>query len=274
MKRAWLDEMTWEEAKEALKKTDIAVICCGATHPHGVACPLGTDTFIAQGMGERIGRKSNVIVVPPIHVGYNEYHMDFPGCINIPQQHLADLYMDICESLHKWGIRKLIFLSPHGGNVSSIENVAYHLRYEKGMLSALVSYELAKQLDPELEEIGGTEGLVDETAMMLYLRPDTAHPERDAGFKVKEGGGDFKKSFGPRLPVVSPRRWVKFGKGQIRVFTTSKDVSDSGGWAHTPKGADMSYATKELGERIIETAVNYIVEFIEEFRKAEIPPTY
>jgi creatinine amidohydrolase/Fe(II)-dependent formamide hydrolase-like protein len=40
------------------------------------------------------------------------------------------------------------------------------------------------------------------------------------------------------------------------------------------KATDMSVASSELGESIIETAVNYIVEFIEEFRKAEIPPTY
>ena len=32
--------------------------------------------------------------------------------------------------------------------------------------------------------------------------------------------------------------------------------------------------SRELGERIIEAAVNYIVEFIEEFRKVEIPPTF
>jgi creatinine amidohydrolase/Fe(II)-dependent formamide hydrolase-like protein len=34
----------------------------------------------------------------------------------------------------------------------------------------------------------------------------------------------------------------------------------------------MSNATRELGENIIETAVNYIVEFIEEFKKVRLPP--
>lgn len=265
MKKVWLDEITWEEAEEAFKKTDIAVVCCGATHPHGVACPLGTDTFVAYGMGERIAKRSNVIVVPPIPVGYNEYHMDWPGSINISKQHLFDLYMDICESLYKWGIRKIIFLSPHGGNVSTVEDVAYRLRYEKGVLSALVSYELAGEANPDLKGYG-SEGLVDETSMMLYLRPDTAHPER-ARFK------EFKNLFGPKLQVVDFRK-VKLGKGKILLYTTSKDVTENCEWGEGPKAIDMANASKKLGEDIIETAVNYIVEFIEELRKVKIPPTY
>lgn len=266
MKKVWLDEMTWKEAEEAFQKTDIAVICLGATHPHGLACPLGTDTFVARGMGERIGEKSNVIVVPTLPFGYNQYHMDFPGAINIPKAHLADLYIDICESLYKWGIRKIVWLSPHGGNTSVIEDVAHRLRYEKGMLSARVNYFLAGLVDPNLAGYG-SEGLVDEASMMLYLRPDTVHPERATFKEFKRGifGPDFEASFGK----------VKFGKGQIQIFTTTKDVSDSSGWrSGEPKAQDMSNATKELGEAIIETAVNYIVEFIEAFRKVKIPPTF
>ena len=265
MDKVWLDEMTWKEAEEALKKTDIAVICCGATHPHGLACPLGTDTFVAVGMGERIGKKSNVIVVPTMPFGYNEYHMDFPGTINIPKDHLADYYKDICLALNKWGIKKLIFVSPHGGNTSVIEDVAYQLRYQKGMLTALVSYSLAGDVDPNLAGYG-SEGLVDETSMMLYLRPDTAHPER-AKFK------QFKNLYGPKMQVVGHGR-VKIGKGHIRLLTTSKDIDDNCEWGGTPKAVDMSNASRQLGEAIIETASNYIVEFIEEFRKVKIPPTY
>jgi creatinine amidohydrolase len=264
MKKPWLDEMTYEEAAEAFRETDIAVICCGATHPHGVACPLGTDTFVAEGMGERIGRKSNVIVVPTIPFGYNEYHMDFPGCVNISRRTLFNLYMEICESLYKWGIRKLVFLTPHGGNVATIEEVAYHLRYDKGMLSAIVSYKLAAEVNPDLNGYG-SEGMVDEASMMLYLRPDIVYPERS---RFKE----FKNPFGPKLKVVGFQT-VKFGNAQIRVLTTSKEVSETCEWGEFPKGVDMSNTSRKLGEAIIETAVKCIVDFIEEFRKVKISPT-
>jgi len=264
-KKAWLDEMTWEEAKEAFKKTDIAVICCGATHGHGVAAPLGTDTFVAEGIGERVGKKSNVIVVPTIPIGYNEYHMDFPGCLNFSKKLLADIYMAICESLHKWGIRKVIFLNPHGGNTSSIEDVAYRIRYEKGMLSAQVSYGAASALDAKLAGYG-SEGMVDETAMMLYLRPELAHPERTT-FK------EFKNPFGPGMPTVNNKTF-KFGNGEVIIYNTSKDITDTCDWGNTPKALDMSNATRELGKGIIEKAADYIIGFIEEFRKVKIPPTY
>ena len=262
-KKVWLDEMTWEEAGEAFKKTDVAVVCCGATHPNGVACPLGTDTFVAVGMGERIGKRSNVIVVPTLPFGYNPYHTDFPGCIHIPQQHLTDLYLDICRALYKYGIRRLIFLSPHAGNASAILDAAFRLREENGMLSAFVSYELAGKVKPDLEAYA-SEGLADETAMMLYLKPATAHPERG-------GWQEFKNVYGPKIKTVGSRKF-SFGKGEITIYSTSKDISDTCGWSSTAKGRDMTNATRELGENIIETAVNYIVEFIDEFKKVKLPP--
>ena len=262
MTKSWFDEMTWQDAAEALKKTDVAVVCCGATHPHGVACPLGTDTFVAQGMGKKIAEKANAIVLPTIPFGYNTYHMDFPGCIDIPKEHLANLYMDVCKSLYRWGIRKIVFLSPHGGNHRVIDDVAIRLRYEKGMLSALVSYTVSEKLKPNLADYH-SEGMVDEASMMLYLRPDTAHPER-----VKFKG--LKNPFGPRISTSYNRRFT-FGKGEITIYNITKDITDDAEWGDTSKATDMSNASRELGEDIIETAVNYIVEFIEEFRKVKIP---
>lgn len=265
MRRIWLDEMTWEEAAKAFGETDVAVVCCGATHPHGLACPLGTDTFVAQGMAERIGKKANVIVIPTVSFGYNEHHMDWPGTIHIQKHHLFGIYMDICKSLHKWGIRKLVFLSPHTGNSSIIEDVAYRLRYRKGMLSAFVSYELAEEANPRLKEYLHSEGLVDEASMMLHLRPDIVHPGR-AKFK------DFKNVFGPGFRVVGLKR-LKVGKVTFQVYTTSKDVTENCEWGASPKAIDMTNASRELGKEIVETAVDCIVKFIEEFKKVEIPPT-
>jgi creatinine amidohydrolase len=214
-------------------------------------------------MGERIGKRSNVIVVPTLPFGYNPYHTDFPGCIHIPQQHLTDLYLDICRALYKYGIRRLIFLSPHAGNASAILDAAFRLREENGMLSAFVSYELAGKVKPDLEAYA-SEGLADETAMMLYLKPATAHPERG-------GWQEFKNVYGPKIKTVGSRKF-SFGKGEITIYSTSKDISDTCGWSSTAKGRDMTNATRELGENIIETAVNYIVEFIDEFKKVKLPP--
>src|SRR2546426_14060 len=225
-KKAWLDEMTWEEAKDAFKKTDVAVICLGSTHGHGVAAPLGTDTFVADGIGQRVGMRSNVVVLRTIPYGWNEYHMDFPGTINVSRQHLYDLYSDICDSLYKWGIRKIVWLSPHGGNASVIEDLSYKLRYEKGVLSAKVGYGHAGQVKPELSGFG-SEGMVDEAAMMLYLKPETAHPERP---KWK----DYKNPFGPNLKCLALRTW-QFGPGTVEIYNTSKDITDECGWGNTPK---------------------------------------
>jgi creatinine amidohydrolase len=270
-KKSWLDEMTWEEAAEAFKKTDVAVICTGACHPHGIAAPLGTDTFVAYGIGERIGQRSDAVVLPTIPFGYNQYHMDgFPGCINISKNTYHNFLLEICESLYEWGTRKLVWVNPHGTNVGVIEGVAYQVRAEKNMLSAIVTYGLAGVVNPDLAGYG-SEGLVDETSMMMYLMPHTAHPERDSGFR-----GEYKQPFGPNLKVIghgaSSRGGVKFKNGVIRLLTTTKDISDTCAFAGSEKAWNMENCSRELGEAIIETASNYIVEFIEEYSKIKIPP--
>lgn len=260
------DEMSYEEAAEAFKKTEIAIIPLGATHPHGVACPLGTDTFVAHGIAERVGKKGNAIVMPASPYGWNQYHMDFPGCINMPHEHLRDHIYYVAKALHKWGIRKIIFVSPHGGNTPIISDVAYRLRYELGMLSMRVTYGIAGQVDPKAAGYG-SEGMVDEAAMISYVRPELAHPEKS---KAKP---PLKNLFKPFESVPDFRK-VVFKGGKPDLFMTSKDATDTCEWGNTPQAWDMSNATAELGERIIETAANYIVDLIDAFAQVKIPPTY
>ena len=142
MRKHLLNEMTWKEAKEAFKKTDLAIITAGACHCHGSACPLGTDNITAIELSSRIGKKCmergiDVIVLPNIPFGYNEYHGDFPGNISIDQATLASYYMNICKWLHKWGIKKIIWNCTHGGNISVVADVSYRCRNELDLLSVL-----------------------------------------------------------------------------------------------------------------------------------------
>ena len=54
MRKYLLDEMTWKEAEEAFKRTDVAIIPLGCTHAHGLAVPLGSDHILAEEVSKRI----------------------------------------------------------------------------------------------------------------------------------------------------------------------------------------------------------------------------
>jgi hypothetical protein len=113
--------------------------------------------------------------------------------------------------------------------------------------------------------------MVDEVSMMLYLKPSTAHPDRDSEFK-----GEFKQTMGPKLKAlglgIARVGGVEFKDVAVKVLTITKDVTDTASWAGEEKGWNMDNCSREIGEKIIELASDYIAEFIEEFAKVKIPP--
>ena len=52
-----LEELTWKEAANLFKKTDIAMINIGAVHAHGDGALLGTDVIGAYEVANRINEK-------------------------------------------------------------------------------------------------------------------------------------------------------------------------------------------------------------------------
>ena len=267
MNKYLLNEMTWKEAKEAFNKTDIAMITLGACHCHGSACPLGTDNITAVEFSNRIGKECmergvNIIVLPNIPFGYNEYHADFHGNISIDQATLASYYKDVCKWLHKWGIKKLIWNCTHGGNISVAADVAYRCRNELGLLSVLIPW-YNQYIDLENTFPYADEGLVQEMSAILYLRPDLCNVT-EAAFK------EYKQPFGDKLPLVDYSH-IGFKNGNVRLFLNTKDVTDTGGWG-APESRDYSKASAELGGHMVETVVKFVVDFIEEFDKVEVPP--
>jgi creatinine amidohydrolase len=266
MDKFLLNEMTWKEAKEAFKKTDIAIISTGACHPHGSACPLGTDNITAEELSNRIGKKCmergiNLIILPNIPFGYNEYHGDFPGNISIDQSVLESYYINICKWLHKWGIKKIIWNCSHGGNISAISSVAYRCRNKFGLLSVLFSW-YDQYIDLENKFSYADEGLVQEMSAILYLKPELCNIS-------EENFSEYKQPFGDIFSLIDYTH-IKFRNGKIRFFLNTKDVTDTGGWG-PPESTDYSKASAKLGEHMIETVVTFIVDFIEKFKNIEVP---
>lgn len=270
MQKYLLNEMSWKEAREAFKRTDIAIITSGACHPHGSACPLGSDNIMAADISDRIGKKCvergiDVIVLPNIPFGYNEYHGEFEGTISIDTPTLIAYYMNVCKWLHKWGIRKLIWNSTHGGNKSAVQHVAFRCRHEFGMLSIYFpwySQFLKIGVDP-MGVVEPDEGLLQEISGMMYVRPDLVNVS-EAAFK------EYKQPLGETISVVGFHE-AKFGNGTIEILFNTKDVTDTGGFGPS-EATDYSKASPELGKHMVESIVDYMVNFIAEFKKIKIPP--
>ena len=118
--------MTWNLLKSAycdVKKCsyEVAVLPLGATEPHNLHLPYGTDVLEAQLVGERVcsaahDQGAKVVLLPTIPYGTETNLREFPLAINVNPSTLYAFITDIVDSLVKSGVQKIILLNSHGGN--------------------------------------------------------------------------------------------------------------------------------------------------------------
>ncbi|MDE0864492.1 MAG: creatininase family protein [Rubripirellula sp.] len=118
--RPWLlAECNYEYVKDA--DIRVAVIPLGATEPHNLHLPYGTDVYEATIIGERVceeafRRGAAVSLLPTVPFGVQTNMRRLPLAINVNPATLDLLLTDLVESLRNSGVEKIVLLNSHGGN--------------------------------------------------------------------------------------------------------------------------------------------------------------
>lgn len=108
---------------------DAVVIPLGAIEQHGPHLPLDVDARHASWLGVEVARAlGSTLVAPTISVGCSDHHLAFSGTISIGESTLAALCGDYVQSLSRHGIRRVMFLSGHGGNFAPLTRLLPQLR--------------------------------------------------------------------------------------------------------------------------------------------------
>ena len=82
--KALLETMTWPEARRAAQNGGrVVLLPVGAIEQHGPHLPVDVDNRIVVWLcDEAAKRRPDLIMsVPPIHYGFNEHNMGFPGTV-------------------------------------------------------------------------------------------------------------------------------------------------------------------------------------------------
>lgn len=100
---------------------EIAVLPFGATEPHNLHLPYGTDTFQVDIIADRAcdlahRRGAKVLRLPTLPYGTETNQMHFPLAMNLNPTTVAAIVTDLVASLETHGIRKCLLLNGHGGN--------------------------------------------------------------------------------------------------------------------------------------------------------------
>ncbi len=118
--RPWvLAELNYGYLRE--HPVQVAVLPLGATEPHNLHLPYGTDIFEAEVIGSHaceaaFQRGAAVTLLPAIPYGTDTNQLGFPLAINLNPSTLLTVIRDIVDSLAVHGVHKLVLLNSHGGN--------------------------------------------------------------------------------------------------------------------------------------------------------------
>jgi creatinine amidohydrolase len=183
-KRNWM-EMTWQEIAGAQTGRWIAVLPLAAVEQHGPHLPLGVDTYIAEAylarVHEMLPADLPVTFLPVQRVGVSAEHLSYPGTLTLSATTAIAAWTELGESLARAGVRKLVLITSHGGNVAAMELAARDLRARLGMLAVTVGWHRFGYPDGAFsaeEKKHGIHGGDIETSLMLAAMPATVHMDK------------------------------------------------------------------------------------------------
>ncbi|MCX8188988.1 MAG: creatininase family protein [Nitrososphaeria archaeon] len=143
MQKVSLDEMTREEFKNVLEMVKAVVVPVGSIEQHGPHLPMKHDLasvlYVARKAVERVYPKI-ILAPPPLNIGISPHHMNWPGTLTVSNETFMNVIFEVCKSLRKHGIGKVILLNGHGGNVPALRLVGFRIRDELKMKVAALSY--------------------------------------------------------------------------------------------------------------------------------------
>ena len=115
-----LDQLNYGQVK-ANPAYEVAILPLGATEPHNLHLPYGTDTFQVDVITGRAcalahAKGARVLALPALPYGTETNQMKFPLAMNLNPTTVARIITDLVDSLEQHGIWRFVLLNGHGGN--------------------------------------------------------------------------------------------------------------------------------------------------------------
>jgi len=181
----WLNLTTEEFAADR-----IAVLPVAAVEQHGPHLPVGVDTYIAEAYLARVRAllpaDSPALFLPVQAIGASDEHRAYPGTLTLSPETALAAFIEIGESVCRAGIRKLVIVNSHGGNIALIDLAARQLRVRHTMLAVHCSWDRFGYPDglfSPAERTHGIHGGDIETSIMLAAYPELVRRDKIADFQ-------------------------------------------------------------------------------------------
>ena len=230
-------------------RPNVAILPWGATEAHNFHLPHGTDVIEATTLAEAAAAAAHAagarpVVLPTIPFGNNAQQLDQVATISVGTATAAAILSDVCHSLKKQGIDRLILLNAHGGN--EFKPLVRDVSAAHGMFVVVINFwqMVPDAIDQVFDEPGDHAGEL-ETSFLLHVRPECVVMSQ-AG---KGATVPFKLKSIKKPGVWTPRPW-------------SATHPDTG-------SGDPARATAEKGKRYFEAVTAALAEVLVEVSNAK-----
>jgi creatinine amidohydrolase len=240
--------MTSVEVGEALAEgVDTVVLPVGAMEQHGPHGVIGTDSFIAQVVGEKVAARLGALLAPLMPYGLSSSHMKFKGTMSLSPEAFTLFSKDVLTSLIHHGFKKIVIINGNEPNYYPLIMVARSLREETGVMITISNWYSA--LQESWRDLPGIRGTERAEWKWSYFMAHGGLLETSSSMAYKEGivRMDLATTYG------SERREV-FSNPVVSLPSRIDEVTQKGSYG------DPRAATTELGKAWTETAAERIVE--------------
>ncbi|HSA74869.1 MAG TPA: creatininase family protein [Candidatus Nitrosocosmicus sp.] len=252
-KKYMLEDMNAVEVREHQNSKSIAFVLLGSCENHGDHLPFGSDFIFPVNLVQSIiddivdsqstlaaaEKRHNFLVLPAVPYGVSIHHLDYQMTISLRSSTMISLIEDLLNCLASNGIRRVIILNGHDGNIAPAETASRNIKneYPEMVIACLESWwTLVGQKNKDAFDVwnGLGHGGEAETSAMLAVRPDLVDlslaPEQTI----------------PNLPGED-----------IRIYWKFNELTNTGS-----TGAPRS-ATIQKGEEIIKILTKVILDFLD-----------
>jgi len=244
--RPWiLAETNLEQVRQ--QPYEVVVLPLGATEPHNLHLPYGTDTFEGEILGEKVcgeayRRGARVVMLPTIPYGTETNQREFPLSMNVNPSTMNRLLTDLIDSLAGHGIRKIVLLNCHGGN-----DFKPLLRELYGRTPAHLFlcnfYQVLADVNDEIFDDAGDHAGEMETAFALAYFPEFVSRREDGSLAADDGG-------------VRPTRFEAVNRGWVSITRPWHLLTRNAG------SGNPHPATEEKGKRMMDLLVDRLATFL------------
>ena len=235
---------------------DVLVLPMGATEPHNLHLPYGTDTYQSETMAElaceaAFRQGARVAMLPAFPFGTQTNLREFPLAINLMPSTLSAVLSDIVESLADSGVQKLVILNGHGGN--EFKSVLRELYGRTSVHLFLCDWfrGISSDVQQQIFEDPGDHAGEMETSLMLAYYGDLVATD-DAGNLSADEGVEKSSDF-----EAIRNRWVSITRPWHLVTTNSGT-------------GDPRPATAEKGRHLMDTIVERLAAFLVQLANEDI----